>query len=267
MNAGGAPRADLPPGTPRPAPTPTSPSLRLNAFGNRLRRFPATYGLIGATILVFLAQLIGNQLAGFDVLAELGAKDNQAIAAGQIWRLVTPLFIHVNILHLFVNMYSLSVIGPSVERLFGSRRFLVTYFLAGVAGVDMSLAFTPAPSVGASGAIFGLLGALGVFLFLHRRTFGRAGAAQLRQIVIVALLNLGLGLLPGIDNFGHLGGLLAGAALAWLIGPRLEPVTIEPTQIRLLDRRQWRDVWPRALAAAAVIALLALAALHSPLGA
>lgn len=267
MNTGDVRSTDLPPGTPTPPPAPATPPLRLNTFAIRLRRFPATYSLIGATVLVFLAQLVGNQLAGFDVLAGLGAKDNQAIAAGQVWRLVTPLFIHVNLLHLFVNMYSLSAIGPSVERLFGSRRFLVTYFLAGVAGVDMSLAFSPRPSVGASGAIFGLLGALGVFLFLHRRTFGRAGAVQLRQIVIVALLNLGLGLMPGIDNFGHLGGLLAGAALAWLIGPRLEPIVVEPTHVRLLDRRQWRDVWPRALAAAAVIALLALAALHSPLGA
>jgi len=266
VNTGDIRSADLPPGTPTPPPSPASPVLRLNALTARLRRFPATYGLIGVTVLVFLAQLVGNQLAGFDVLAGLGAKDNQAIAAGQVWRLVTPLFIHVNILHLFVNMYSLSAIGPSVERLFGSPRLLVVYLLSGIAGVDLSLAFSPRPSVGASGAIFGLLGALGVFLFLHRRTFGRAAAVQLRQIVIVALLNLGLGLMPGIDNFGHLGGLLAGAALAWLVGPRLEPIVIEPTHVRLLDRRRWRDVWPRALAAAAVIALLALAALHSPLG-
>ncbi len=69
--------------------------------------------------------------------------------------------------------------------------------------------------------------------------------------------------MPGIDNFGHLGGLLAGAALAWLIGPRLEPIVVEPTHVRLLDRRRWRDVWPRALAAAAVVGLLAaLAILH-----
>ena len=111
-----------------------------------------------------------------------------------------------------------------------------------------------------------MLGALGMFLYLHRRTFGPASQVQLRQIVLVALLNLGLGLMPGIDNWGHLGGLLSGAALAAVLGPQLEPVGMEDGRMRLADRRPWRRVRGGVLAAAGVIAVLAAAALFSPFG-
>jgi rhomboid protease GluP len=130
----------------------------------------------------------------------------------------------------------------------------------------MSMAFSPNPSVGASGAIFGLLGALGMFLFAHRNTFGRAATFQFRQIVIVALLNLGLGLVPGIDNWGHLGGLITGVALTASVGPNLEPIWGSEALPRLTDRRPWRSVWPRTIVALLVLSALALLATRSPLG-
>jgi rhomboid protease GluP len=243
-----------------PARSPGSPLRR------RLGRFPATYGLLAVTVLVFVAQEASLQLTGVDWVATWGAKFGPAIRSGQLWRLVTPLLLHAGLLHLFANMYSLYAIGPAVERLFGTPRMLAFYLLAGVTGVTLSLAFSPYASVGASGAIFGLLGALGVFLYRHRRTFGPASQVQLRQIALVALINLGLGLMPGIDNWGHLGGLLAGAALAIGLGPRLEPVGLEESRLRLVDRRPWRRVRGGVLAAAGLIALLAGAALFSPFG-
>jgi rhomboid protease GluP len=167
-------------------------------------------------------------------------------------------------LHLFVNMYSLHVLGPSVERVFAPGRMFVVYLLSGTAGVVTSLAFSQQPSVGASGAIFGLLGALGMFLFLHRHLLGRMAEMRLRQIVMVAVLNLGLGLMPGIDNWGHVGGLLAGMALAWLIGPRLEAVRVEANRVHLVDHRPWAQVWPKAFLAGGTIAVLAYAAISSP---
>ncbi|HKZ55262.1 MAG TPA: rhomboid family intramembrane serine protease [Anaerolineales bacterium] len=276
------PTAGLPPSTPTSTPPDRQPPA--SSYGSPqalyrprptlsalIRRFPTCYALIGTTSLVFLAQMAGAWLLGRgltcsfgDVVCELGAKDVQAIAAGQLWRLVTPLFVHVGVWHLFINMYSLNALGPAVERFFGSPRTLVIYLLSGTGGVVFSLAFSNAPAVGASGAIFGLLGALGVFLFQHRATFGRAAEMQLQRVLLIALLNLALGLLPQIDKWGHFGGLLVGAALAWFLGPRMEVLSApaEPTQ--LADRRPWREVWLSAVIAAGVIAALALAAIYSP---
>lgn len=230
----------------------------------RIAASPGTFGIIGITLFVFVLQTLSSLTPYGDIPLALGAKVNSAIAAGEIWRLVTPIFLHVGILHVGVNMYSLYVIGPPVERLFGLPRMLTVYLLSGIAGVAFSLAFSTAPSVGASGAIFGLLGALGGFLFLHRRIFGRAGSVQLRQIALVAVINLAIGLSPGIDNWGHLGGLIAGLSLAYTIGPRFEVAMISPAGPHWTDRRGWDQVWARAALAAALILAFSLAAAHSP---
>jgi rhomboid protease GluP len=228
----------------------------------RLPALTVTLGLTALTVLTFSAQVLSDWVFGFDLVAGLAAKVNRAIAAGQVWRLVTPLFVHGGIVHLLVNMYSLNVLGPLVERLFGGRRMLAVYLLAGVGGSVASLALTPAASIGASGAIFGLLGALAAFLALHRRDLGTAGRLQLRQLALVALLNLGLGLTPGIDNAAHLGGLLTGAALAAGAGPRLQLVQVDLEYARWQDTRPWQQVWPRLAAAAAALAALAWAVLR-----
>jgi len=230
----------------------------------RIRRFPATFALIGITVLVFAAQWLGQSLLRADVVLYYGAKINERLAAGEAWRLVTPVFLHAGLLHIGVNMYSLYALGPAVERFFGRGRFLVVYLLAGTSGVLLSLVMSPSPSVGASGAIFGLLGALAAFLYLHRGTFGQLGAMQLRQLVFVALINLGLGLSPGIDNWGHVGGLLAGAGLAWFIGPRFVTHMLPDGRPRLVDQRPKQQVSVRlALAVLAVAGLSILAMMNA----
>ena len=185
------------------------------------RHAPATLGVLAITVAVFAAQEVSIWLRGFDAVLEWGMKDRGGLHAGELWRLVTPIFIHAGVLHLAVNMYSLFVIGPAVERFFGRVRLLVVYLLSGVSGVVLSLALNPGRSVGASGAIFGLLGALTAFVYEHRKLFGAAASAQLRQIGMVLAINLVLSLTPGIDAWGHLGGLIAGAACGVLFGPRL----------------------------------------------
>lgn len=230
----------------------------------RLRAFPATGALLTFTVLVFLGQLLSQGLLGFDLLLALGAKANAALTGGQYWRFLTPIFLHVGLLHVFVNMYSLYVIGPPVEGPYGPARFLLVYFISGVAGVAASLAFSPQPSAGASGAIFGVLGALAGFLYNHRRLFGRAGRGQLRHIAFVALANLAIGLSPGIDNWGHLGGLIAGLALGLLLGPRFERSFLEPPDPPVVDRMRGPAVWRRALLSGLVLILLLLLALSSP---
>ncbi len=232
---------------------------------DRLGASPATSSFLLVTTLVFGGQFLSQQLLGFDLLLGLGAKSNEAILHGQVWRYFTPVFLHVNLLHLFVNMYSLYVIGPAVERPFGGTRFILIYLLSGVTGVAASLAFSPHASAGASGAVFGLLGALGGFLYLHRELFGSAAVGQLRHIVIVAVINLAIGLSPGIDNWGHLGGLLAGVGMSFLLGPRYERQTNAPELPTVVDRQRGVGLWRRAIAAGAAVVLISLLAALSPI--
>lgn len=243
---------------------PQPPSVQRPDLLSQFKRTPSTYGIIIFTAFVYLAQVLTEQIGGHDLVILNGAKVNASIVAGEIWRLVTPIFIHVGLWHIFVNMYSLYALGPAIERLFGSQRMLVLYLLSGISGVVLSLAMSPNASVGASGAIFGLLGALGAFIYRHRNRLGRAGRLQLRQIVMVALLNLGLGLMPQVDNWGHLGGLLAGIVLAWTLGPMLDVSWSEDQRPKLIDRRPWQKVRMTALFAAALLAVLAFAASFSP---
>jgi len=245
-------------GTPiQTAPTPQS------ARGSQrsIRRFPASYGLIGLTSLVFLLQNISIQITHYDWFLLFGAKVNGAIAAGQIWRLITPIFLHAGLWHVGVNMYSLYALGPAIERFFGSIRMAVIYLLSGISGVIFSLAFSPAASVGASGAIFGLLGALASFLYRHRQTFGAAGRFHLRQILLIAVINLGIGLMPQIDNWGHLGGLLGGVLLTWFIGPRFEVHFSLAGQPVLKDHRPWPKARRYALLGLMLLGVLAYLAI------
>ena len=172
------------------------------------------------------------------VLYTFGAKTNYLIGyKHEWWRLVTPMFIHVNLIHLLMNMYGLWVIGPWVEKLYGSARFVVFWVATGIAGVLASyLTVIPGshpglvtsfliknhdgPSVGASGALFGLIGVLFVFGVKYRRElpegFKRAFGTGMLPVI---LLNLGIGFLGRgfIDNAAHMGGLLSGAALAAVV--------------------------------------------------
>lgn len=172
------------------------------------------------------------------VLQAYGAKLNFLIRqAHEWWRFVTPVFIHANLLHLLVNMYSLWIIGPYVEKLYGSAKFVVFWVVTGVAGVVASyLAVRPElvkglfgsflfkarddPSVGASGALFGLIGVLFVFGIKFRRElpegFKRAFGTGLLPVI---LINLFIGFMGRgfIDNAAHLGGLVSGAAMALVV--------------------------------------------------
>jgi rhomboid protease GluP len=172
------------------------------------------------------------------VLLSFGAKTNYLIGyAHEYWRLVTPVFIHVNLPHVLINMYSLWVIGPWVEKLYGSAKFTVFWVVTGIAGVLASyLTVIPGshpgvvvsfliknydtPSAGASGALFGLVGVLFVFGLKYRRElpegFKRAFGTGMLPVI---MLNLGIGFVGRgfIDNAAHMGGLLSGAALAAIV--------------------------------------------------
>jgi rhomboid protease GluP len=179
-----------------------------------------TYSLIGITVLLFLGQMLSIYLDHNhrDLLANWGAKSNDWIEQGQIWRLITPVFLHGGYLHIGFNMYALSILGRELERFYGHTRFLALYLVSGFTGFVVSYLFTSARSVGASTAIFGLLGAYAVFIYRNQAVFGRNSRRVLRNLGQVLVINLIIGLSPGIDNWGHLGGLIGGATIGWFGG-------------------------------------------------
>lgn len=189
---------------------------------NPTNRPLVTYVIMGLTVFVYVLQLGTQSLFGTDLPALYGSKINELIAAGQYWRLLTPVLLHGSILHIGFNMYALFILGPGLERFYGHWRYLMLYLVSGFAGNVFSMIFTPNPSLGASTAIFGLLAAQAIFIYQNRQVFGRMSQRALTNIILVAALNFVLGLSPGIDNWGHLGGFIGGGMFAYLCGPILE---------------------------------------------
>ncbi|HYX39444.1 MAG TPA: rhomboid family intramembrane serine protease [Oligoflexus sp.] len=154
-----------------------------------------------------------------DVLLKLGAKDNTLLALGEYWRLLTPLFIHGGLIHFAFNTYGLYVVSYQFEYLLGSRSFLILYLASGMTGNIASVLAGPSVSVGASGALFGLLG---FGLYLERVVQSRIEAMTGRRpragaYTVMAIANIILGfLIPQIDNSAHLGGLAFGVIFAYI---------------------------------------------------
>jgi len=183
---------------------------------------PQTLRIILITTAVFILQVLTNFLTGNDLPYYFLGKINEFILQGQLWRLVTPILLHGSLLHLLSNMYALFVIGPSIERAYGSKRYLALYVLSGMFGNVFSFLFTAAPSVGASTSIFGLVAAEAVYVYRNRHLFGRTAQPMLFNIALIIFINLAMGMLPGIDYWGHLGGLIGGLIFAWMAGPIYE---------------------------------------------
>ena len=195
------------------------------------------------------------------VLLTYGAKDNALIRQGQYWRFVMPIFLHANLLHVRLNMLNFALLGVFVERLVGQARFLLIYLVTGVVATCASCLFSPQDiSVGASGAIFGLVGAYSIFIFMHRRVFSHGGIPALLWLIVIIGLNLAIGLfMPNIDNYAHLGGLLSGLLLGWWFMPLYQPTrTLQPlSDVHSLTRR-----WPLALATLLGTCVLAIVTVH-----
>jgi rhomboid protease GluP len=210
--------------------------------------------LIGANLLVFVAMIAYGKIAydtwtgpeTIDVLVLFGAKVNILIKNGEYWRLFTAMFIHIGVLHLLFNLYALYAIGPLVEGYFGHIRFIVIYVLAGLFGSLASYAMSPAISAGASGAIFGLIGAVTVYFLKYHQNFGQRGRAMLQNMAIIIVINLAFGMAGnGIDNWGHIGGLIGGAAVSWGLLPRYQPPALVRPGAHPLETER-RDVFESA---------------------
>ena len=174
-----------------------------------------TYALIVLNIMVYLFMTLYD-LDGTYFYAL--ANNYEFVQNGQIYRLLTSMFLHADIIHIGCNMYALYILGPQVERYYGKTKFLLIYLLSGILGNIFSCVFMSADtiSMGASGAIFGLLGSIAYFTYYYRATL----QGLLRsQVLPVILLNLAIGfMVPGIDISGHIGGLIGGTLVSMAIG-------------------------------------------------
>ncbi|MBE7433866.1 MAG: rhomboid family intramembrane serine protease [Anaerolineales bacterium] len=232
---------------PEPDPVPEPTPTRGPAYV-RMPSLPptATYILIGFTVFVYVLQmlsaaLMGDTSYGTDIVTLLGARISEAIDSGQVWRLITPVFLHGSLMHIFFNMYALFSIGNLLERQFGHGRFLLLYFLGAFSGNVLSYLFTQGWSVGASTAVFGLIAAEAIFFYQNRELFGSHARAAISNAVFIIAINLFLGLAPNIDTWGHIGGLFGGAIFAWFAGPKWILMGIPP-EFSLHDERESREV-------------------------
>lgn len=175
-----------------------------------------TYCFIALNVAVFILDKLCAMVCDVPLLFVLGAKINDQIAIGQYWRFLTPMFLHAGLMHLLVNMYSLYILGKDVELIFGRFKYCLIYLAAGLLGNVASFALSSSISVGASGAIFGLLGALLYLGIVYRKV---VSAKFTVDIMTMILANIAFGfMVPRIDNNAHIGGLLGGFLIAYTLG-------------------------------------------------
>ncbi|GAC1536073.1 MAG: rhomboid family intramembrane serine protease [Herpetosiphon sp.] len=275
------------PGLPPPSPvpgmvTPLAPAQTRVQLSIPTYRVQVVYGLIAVNVIMYVATMLVAQRvrlpyrdaffragatpdAAFSVaLYILGAKWGPAIVGGQTWRLFTPMILHGSLIHLAFNSYALYVLGPQTERVYGTARFLALYLLAGVAGNIASFAVFPTTlAIGASGAIFGLIGALAAWSYASRSLIGaEASSQQIRQLVGLAAVNLILGFtLANIDNSAHVGGLVAGALVGLALAPRYTVDERVFPPIIVPGRRGWFG-WLAVVALLIVLVVIAEVAIR-----
>jgi rhomboid protease GluP len=250
-------------------------SLERPSFYIHLAKPIVSRVMLGVLLVAFLIEVVYGAWAygtwmtfsGTNVcaLVDLGAKVNPLVAAGQYWRLYTATLLHSGIIHLLFNLYALFALGPMLESYIGSVRFAAIYLVGGLVGSLASYAFSTDPagglsildglSVGASGAVFAVIGGITVYFARYHSNFGAQGRAILQNMVIVIVINLIYGSVAGnIDNWGHIGGLVGGVVVALGVLPRYQP----PSEVRLgqqplevVERRTLEIAWT-----AGVVALL-----------
>ncbi|MCC6624143.1 MAG: rhomboid family intramembrane serine protease [Deltaproteobacteria bacterium] len=197
----------------------------MNADADRPWKPWITYSLIGINVAVFLfCVVVGVSPTSPDpvTMHNLGGSSKVAtLGMGEWWRVITAAFLHYGVIHLALNMYSLFALGGPVERMLGRPAYASVYFVSALFGGVVSLITMGRNSVsaGASGAVFGVIGALGAYLLVHRaRIEPEVWKREMMQLGIMLAINLVYGFTnPGIDNGAHIGGLIAGAGATFLL--------------------------------------------------
>lgn len=192
---------------------------KMNEDVFRMKSPVVTYALIGINVLLFILSYIIPEF--FSLLA----LDKISVLNGEYYRLLSSIFMHAGLIHLICNCYSLYVIGMQLESFIGKWKYLVVYLLSGFAGNMLSIFFKATPSVGASGAIFGLLGSL-LYFGYHYRVY--LDSVVKSQIIPLIILNLTLGfMIPRIDYYAHIGGLIGGIISTMAVGIKYKSTKFE----------------------------------------
>jgi rhomboid protease GluP len=197
-----------------------------------------TYAILSVISLIFLYSTTLDPLGERLFLLDWAKINDRILYDGEYYRLLTCMFLHLNMAHLLFNGYALYLFGRDVESLFGHVRFAVIYFMGGITGSVASLLYTDAISIGASGAIFAVFSAMAVYLYRHRHFYGEGARRRLSQMAILAVINIAFGLSNNnVDNAAHIGGLLGGFVLGWFISPEFEIQRdlVEPNGVRVVD--------------------------------
>lgn len=195
-------------------------------FERRMRRFPPlTVAILAVLLLILIFEIRVGALESREAIVAMGALARERVVAGDYWRLLTAPWLHGSVDHLLGNGIALYILGMVCESAFGRAQLLVLYVLSGLAGSLLSVVMSPGPSVGASGAIFGLQGAAIVLFRMHRdRLLVRDRRVGLVLIIWALYTIVGGFMEPLIDNGAHIGGALGGA----LIARYLHPVVLSP---------------------------------------
>jgi len=211
------------------APLRITPDMLLSRrvdFERRMSRVPpVTLATLALLVVIFVAEVRMGALESRDSIIAMGALARERVAAGEYWRLLTAPWLHGGTEHLVGNGIALYILGMVCEAAFGPVQFVVLYVLSGLAGSFVSALVSAGPSVGASGAIFGLQGAAIVLLRRERERLLVRDRRVGFVLLIWAIYTIAGGLTdPFIDNGAHIGGALGGA----LIASRLHPVVLSP---------------------------------------
>jgi membrane associated rhomboid family serine protease len=222
----------------------------INPYARPLTKPLITYILIGTIVLIWLAQELAGGSTNDEVLVKFGANYGPGILQqGELWRLLTSMFLHIGPRHLIFNSIGLIAFGFEIESLYGRWRYLAIYLLSGLFGSLASFAIRGwgTYSAGASGAIFGVIGMQLAFFWFYRQRMGEFGRQKRNSIFTLIAISLVLGftVMPS-DNYAHMGGLLAGFVLGYGLAPRYR-VDQTSTPLRIIDegsllRRWWVSV-------------------------
>lgn len=194
-------------------------NLNKLSFKTSITKYPLTYALIAINIIIFfITAIVSNNVYNIDTmtLIKFGGRFNTLINQGEVWRLFTANFLHGGLSHIIFNIIALNILGREVELIYGRARYLAIYIISSLGCSILSYLLNPdVVSVGASGAIFGLLAAV---LYFAIREKDRIGKGVYKEILNVLILNIILGfLMPNIDMYGHLGGFISGFVLSVLL--------------------------------------------------
>lgn len=190
--------------------------------GNIFFQTPFTWGLFAINLLFGALLIFLDASQNRELLLDFGAMYSPLIVSGEYWRLLSAMFLHAGFLHLLFNLIGIIIFGRINERLFGRINFFLLYVLTGISASSTSYVFNDVGiSVGASGAIFGMMGAMISFFAINRKIFGKDGLNTLYGVIILSIINLWFGTtIDGVDNWAHIGGLVSGLILGVALLPQ-----------------------------------------------